>query len=380
MAVSDKIKYRNIDELYLDPLNPRLGRHRINANTNQNTLLEYMQEQVLEELALSFITGSGFWVQEALLVTLERYLDSDVLVVIEGNRRLAALKLLKMANEREINDSRWISIAEEAREKGHDVLEKLFNQIPCISVDSRNDVDEFLGFRHVSGIKQWKPAEKARFIDRLVVGKNQSFNHISKSIGSNASTVKRNFIAYRVAIQMEDIIEDLPCDALENRFSLLYSAIQNPFVQDFIGLNMSSLDEATRSPIAAEKQLDFKFAMECLFGSKSKEPLVTDTRQITKFGAILNNEDAISYVRKSATPNLENAFLIAGGPKEEVVSTLREISSSIRSILGKVGIYKRDRNVDEAVEDIAKVVAVLLDHFPKHRSHFSDQENDRGNE
>lgn len=68
MAIATKPDYANLDDLYLDPLNPRLGRSNIGPNVKQETILKLMENWKLDELAVSFLESGGFWVQEALLV------------------------------------------------------------------------------------------------------------------------------------------------------------------------------------------------------------------------------------------------------------------------------------------------------------------------
>src|SRR5262245_25723208 len=96
MAVKDEIKYASVDELMLDPLNPRLGRSNTRPDLPQSKILDLMKDWNLDELAISFI-DSGFWPQEAVLVVKQRLYGKQALVVVEGNRRLAALKFLKDA-------------------------------------------------------------------------------------------------------------------------------------------------------------------------------------------------------------------------------------------------------------------------------------------
>ncbi len=57
-----------------------------------------MTNWTLDELAESFLK-SGFWPNEALLVIKEKLGGKEQLVVVEGNRRLAALKYLREAIE-----------------------------------------------------------------------------------------------------------------------------------------------------------------------------------------------------------------------------------------------------------------------------------------
>ena len=114
-----------------------------------------MRDWTLDELAVSFLE-SGFWIQEAVLVVEEVLYGEKGLVVVEGNRRIAALMYLKDAIEGKPASRKWAAIAE-AKEPPPDLFEK----IPYIKADSRKDIEAFLGFRHVTGIKEWNPAEKA---------------------------------------------------------------------------------------------------------------------------------------------------------------------------------------------------------------------------
>ena len=109
MAISNKIEYATIDDLCLDPLNPRLGRSNKGPKVSQQDVLELMRGWSLEELAVSFLE-SGFWVQEALLVVEERLYNKKRLVVVEGNRQLAALIYLRDSIQGNSPSKRWAKI------------------------------------------------------------------------------------------------------------------------------------------------------------------------------------------------------------------------------------------------------------------------------
>src|SRR5207253_2709610 len=149
--------------LYLDPKNPRLGREVTEKNLTQKQILDLMSDWTLDELAVSFLESGGFWVHEALLVTREELNGRERLVVVEGNRRLAALKFLRDALDGQPASKKWAEIAKSGKP-----AKTLFTRIPYIEVDSRRDIEAFLGFRHVTGIKEWRPAEKAQYIAKLV--------------------------------------------------------------------------------------------------------------------------------------------------------------------------------------------------------------------
>jgi ParB-like chromosome segregation protein Spo0J len=179
MPIDTQLKYSSIEDLHLDPKNPRLGRHNTEKKLSQAAILDLMKRQTLEELAVSFLE-SGFWQQEAVIVVEEEIGKTKCLVVVEGNRRLAALKLLHDAKKGDDVPQKWRDLVSDTDSKR---LEEL-KQIPYIKAESRHDVQGFLGFRHVTGIKEWQPAEKAEYIARLIDKEGMSYQQVMRLIGS----------------------------------------------------------------------------------------------------------------------------------------------------------------------------------------------------
>lgn len=367
MAVSQNLEYHQMGTLFLDPLNPRLGRHRRDPNTAQDIVLGYMIEQVLDELALSYIESGGFWSQEALLAVEEPIYGESRLVVVEGNRRLAALKCIKKAIEGAPINGKWERIAESAQEKGAEFLDKLFSRVPLLRVDSRKDVDEFLGFRHVTGIKQWAPAEKAQFINMLLLERGYTYEEVTRKIGSRIPAIKKSYIAYRLLLQVESTLDpdELPSEQLEERFSLLYSSLGNPSVQAFLGISMDLNVEKANVPIEPENINNLKFVVRCLYGDrKDKKPIVSDTRYITEFGKILESREARDYILIAKRPDFQTAYDLAGGSEQDIEEMIYEASLAIRSILGRVHLHKKSDSIRKAVKEFKLDSKALLDHFP----------------
>ena len=85
-------------------------------------------------------------------------IDESTHTVVEGNRRLAALKLLQNPG---LTDFRRTSISQLVEDAQH-----IPNEVPCIVYDTRDEILDYLGFRHVTGIKSWGPLSKARYLAR----------------------------------------------------------------------------------------------------------------------------------------------------------------------------------------------------------------------
>ena len=65
---------------------------------------------VLDELALSYLESGGFWSHEPLIAVEESLYGEQCLVVVEGNRRLAALIALKQTSEGRPISQKWSSM------------------------------------------------------------------------------------------------------------------------------------------------------------------------------------------------------------------------------------------------------------------------------
>ena len=102
------------------------------------------------ELMLA-IGQSGFFVGEALLVV---PVGDDSFTVIEGNRRLASLKLLSEPELATVQKNKIATVISETTERP--VL------IPCIIFSTRDEITKYLGYRHITGIKSWGVLAKAR--------------------------------------------------------------------------------------------------------------------------------------------------------------------------------------------------------------------------
>ena len=113
-------------------------------------------------------------------------------------------------------------------------LEELFRNVPFIRIEKRSDVDSFLGFRHVTGIKEWAPPEKAYFIAKLIDDKRLSYQEVMRKIGSKTPIVERNYIAFSILEQMKKT-EELEYEEVEKRFSVLFLSLRERGVQRVLG-------------------------------------------------------------------------------------------------------------------------------------------------
>ena len=146
------VQHIPVANLLLDGDNPRLP-ERLHRGS-QSELLDFLHEQgVLEELAQSYL-DHGFFQHEPLIVLPTG--KQGKYTVVEGSRRLAALKILHEAPE--AGDTRFLGIDPTPAE-----LERL-GEVPCFRISSREEIHAYIGFRHIGGLKTWSPEAKARYV------------------------------------------------------------------------------------------------------------------------------------------------------------------------------------------------------------------------
>jgi hypothetical protein len=356
MAIITEIKYASVDELMLDPLNPRLGRENTRPDLGQAEIMELMKDWTLDELAVSFIE-SGFWPQEALLVVKEPLYGQLALVVVEGNRRLAALKYLREAASGRVVERKWQEIV-----RDNAPPKTLFARVPYIEVESREDVEAFLGFRHVTGIKEWKPAEKAEYIAKLIEGRKLSYAQVMRKIGSKTPAVRQNYISYRLLLQMENN-ENISIQHVEEKFSVLFLSLRTEGVKKYLDINILAEPDAARNPVPKSKQQQLANFALWLFGNESRPPIVRDSRQVDEFGRILESTKAVQYLERTPRPNFEMASQLAGGDEPELVRLVEEAADNIEAALSRAHRYTKSKKLRAAAKRLGEDAQQLISLF-----------------
>lgn len=346
MAIGKELIYLPVDSLKLDPQNPRLGRDKRRAELDQDALLVEMATWTLEELIDSFAQSGGFWTQDALIAVEEKMggRPTGFYVVVEGNRRLASIKLLQAALKGTINTPRWLSERLETFRLPLD--DELFTKLPVLVAEKRDDVLAYLGFRHVTGIKQWRPAEKAEFITSLVDDQKMTYKEVARQIGSRSDTVRQNYTAFKMLLQMEEM-ENFDWSEVEERFSLLFLSIRSEGTRDFLGVELKGDAPKSDKPIPEEKSENAESFVMWLFGTKDKRPIVGDSRNVDRFGEILGEPRAVDYLRGSAKPDFETAYSLTASA-DLVIDPLNEAARQIRLALSELGDRGEEADVREA--------------------------------
>jgi hypothetical protein len=180
------------DALHLDVRNPRLVEYGISPKEKPEKILEILWDKMaVDEVAMS-IAASGYWDYEPLFVVRENGKD----VVIEGNRRLAAVMVLR---DKGLQAKLGISDLPPITEKHKHELDSL----PVIRVEKREDAWRYLGFKHVNGPAKWRSYAKAQYIAFVQNTTGESLANIAAQIGDRHRTVQKLYHGLMVIEQAE---------------------------------------------------------------------------------------------------------------------------------------------------------------------------------
>lgn len=283
---------RSVSDLHLDRRNPRLP-EELEGRSESEVLVWMYEHEVLEELAQSFV-DNGYFQHEPLVVVNEESVD----VVVEGNRRLAALMILlhlPMALEAEVEFDLPDELTESRRED--------LSTLPCWLASSRDEVRRFLGFRHIGGIKTWKADAKARYLTDEIAravddGSQDPFREVGRRVGSNALGVRNPFLALLILRAARD---DFGIDSRwvqRERFGVWTRCMNAQELKNYIGLG----DPRTYPEVTeAVQHLDEERLREViadLTATHDKKALVADSRYVTIYAAVLANNEARAVLRK----------------------------------------------------------------------------------
>ena len=349
-----EIERAPLDEFYLDAKNPRLGRRQANADLSQEEILKLMRNWVLDELAASYLE-SGFWTHEALLVVNEE-LDGKPWLVVEGNRRLAALIYLRRAINGNPVSKKWGFLVENREVSG-----EFFDKIPYIQIETREAVESFRGFRHTTGVKQWYPLEKARYIGRLIDEQSITYKEVALKIGNYTSTVRHHYISYRLVLQIEDSMRGFSFEDTGNQFSMLYHLLRKSAVQKYLNVDCFADPYNAQIPVPKKHLDELRHFARWLFGNQQYPPVFTESWRIDDYGKILESSEAVRYLEDSESPNFDYAFQLTVARESEVVHLLSEAAANAKLVVNRIHRYENSPDIQRAVESLVTNYKELLD-------------------
>lgn len=308
----------SIEWLRLDLSNPRLQTgDEYDVQTERELIATLAEIAALDELVLSICTNT-FIALEPLIV---HGPDHGPYTVLEGNRRLASIKLINDPDLAEEIGIRVPRVSEAVRAS--------IAKLPVYRVRSPDEAREFIGFKHINGPQRWDAYAKARYVTDWYRKANGSIaiDAIADKMGDNNQTLR----AYIYAVLMLDQAEaakiwdksDRPASRGRFGFSHLYTAITRAEFQKFLGMTDGWSNTPSQTPIKKKYLPALAETLTYLYGSKSaaRAPLIkSQNPDLKDLGSALVNDNALQVLRN-------------GGTLDEARDAMKDASSAFEDAL-----------------------------------------------
>ena len=341
---AEPVTYKQTTDLVFDRHNPRLTDFDLSRTTTDQEIIQILWDTMdVNELVLS-IAASGFYPHEPLIIARE----NDANVVIEGNRRLAAVRVLL--------DPTIISAPNTAMPQLSEDKRKALQQLPVLK-STREASWRHLGFKHVNGPAMWGSYAKSRYIADVHRKYGVPLDEIAQQIGDTHRTVQRLYRGLMVVEQAERMKIFNREDRYRNHFSFSHLYVGLPYdgISSFIGLESEA--EESEQPVPVEKKAELGELLLWMFGSKreNKTPVIeSQNPHLRQLDAVVTDPEAVAALRKGLPLSVAHEISRpAPNVFEEALVESKRSLEKARSLL-TTG-YSGSKNLLSIADDVAQL-------------------------
>ncbi len=331
-------------KLFFDLRNPRSPDDTF---ADETAVLEYLiQNADIDELVKS-ILSAGWMDYEPLIVQVPGN------IVLEGNRRLAALRL----------------IASEA------LRAKLKYGLPDIptpktapayvrvkDVADRDEARAFIGFKHINGPFKWDALAKAKFAAEWITGGKAEVATVSRTLGDNHNTVRRLVNGWSVLQQA--LGDGFKRDQMTRKafpFSHLYTALARPNVRAFLGLPPDDpKDVLGKNPVPSDHLPQLREFMSWIYGQRGEPSVIlSQNPDLNRLVDVLGNTNAMAMLQ--GTRSLDRAYEVVEDKgqlfSQALMATIRQCEEALRLVAN----FDRDSALMSAGDNLVRTSRALRD-------------------
>ena len=314
----------NISDLEFDQKNPRLPKKL--QNQSDEKVIEWMLlDASLLDLVAS-IAINGFFPGEPLLVVKNKF--TGKFTVVEGNRRLASCKILNDPSLASIKEKTIYNIISETPKSN------IPKSVPAFLFEERKDILQYLGYRHVTGVKSWGALPKAKYLyelfqlDTSTKNLREKSKELAKKIGSRGDYVMRLLTSYQLFLTLEENnffnIDKLSEENIE--FSnLVDSATRFSNISNYLNLNFDS-----NNPLEELNINRFEELCKWLFArNEENKTQIGENRNIRILNSVIKNEKALEAFR-AFTP-IKEANLLTEAPDQIYEKSLKSALNNLKN-------------------------------------------------
>jgi len=213
----------------------------------------------------------------------------DKYLVLEGNRRIAALKFLY-----------------EEYKLGHDVgllTESNFKSVDVVEMIGEDEAQHLIsmGLHHISGKKRWSAVNEAQLIQDLITKHDKSEKEICDSLGISTNALRRSNRTLSLIQHYKS--SDYGDQFATNMYSIFEAVISNPTMKQWIqwddnGLHAHSEENLNRfyTWISTVEETEWDNEKKEVI---LREPIITQYRQVKEVATFVFDEKALLRMEQS---------------------------------------------------------------------------------
>lgn len=354
-----RIRRVEVGFLRLDDKNPRLvGR----LTTSEESIIARLYRAAELDELLQSISANGYLDIEPLIGLPT---EKSQFVVLEGNRRLAALRLLResdLVDRIKSKEGLTISVPNVDQAK-----RRTLDSVSVYPVDNRKDARSFIGFKHINGPAKWDAYAKARFAAQWyesALQQNGTMDHIANAIGDRHDTIKRMVSAIYVLNQAHDEGLFRVEDRYSKRFSFshLYTALGRSNYMEYLGIGTRwTKYDPLPNPIPREKFPQLQQVLLWIYGSRSEDvpPVIqSQNPHIKHLGEVLAHAQGRHVLE--VTNDLDDAYAAVEPVERRFTASLIRARDAIGECANSLRAYDgRDQSLLEIAADVKETASVV---------------------
>ena len=359
----------SVDTLRLDYANPRLIGEREFAS-DEVIIARLHSAADLDEL-LQSIAANGYMDIEPLIVMRDSDSSNSELIVLEGNRRLAALRLLREPDlVSKIYSSEGLRISVPSIDASKRAT---LDQVSVYAVANRERARSFIGFKHINGPAKWDAYAKAQFAAewyKALPPDDADLAAIARAIGDKHDTIKRMVSAIYVLEQAKNAglfdIADRHTKRLN--FSHLYTALSRSQYMDYLDLGAGwARHDPKPNQVPRERQEELRKVLVWIYGSKQDgvRPVVrSQNPDIKRLGEVLAHTEGRHVLETSG--DLDAAHASTQQVDKQFTASLIRARDHLREANNSLRAYDgRDQSLLDIAEDIKETAESVYERMLK---------------